>query len=218
MRYWTSPSLVESHFLCPVVSPVGSFECGGAFGDHRSDDAADPADPDAGHQPRDRHWCAGAVQCVARAIGGDHACAHRAGRRCAGALWRGASRVNDLLGRMPIIVPARGARTRPTADVMSQSRGADAQRLTKMSMRGLILITLAVLFVASWVPPVSAQPTTIEDFTMQPETRWAVLYGRGDGRCVIGATRFHAGRRPTPRADDRPCQHRQPGWVHPDAV
>ena len=59
-----------------------------------------------------------------------------------------------------------------------------------MSMRGLILITLAVLFVASWVPPVSAQPTTIEDFTMQPETRWrfftdGVMGGASSGQLVF---------------------------------
>ena len=42
----------------------------------------------------------------------------------------------------------------------------------EMSMRGLIPITLALLCAASSVPLVSAQPTTIEEFALQPETRW----------------------------------------------
>lgn len=44
-----------------------------------------------------------------------------------------------------------------------------------MSMYGLIPLSLAVLLVASWVPPVSAEATMIEDFTMQPETRWRFI-------------------------------------------
>lgn len=58
------------------------------------------------------------------------------------------------------------------------------------SMYALVPIALAVLFAGTWVPPVSAEPTTIEDFSMQPEARWrfftdGVMGGVSSGQVVF---------------------------------
>jgi hypothetical protein len=59
-----------------------------------------------------------------------------------------------------------------------------------MSMRALVPLALAAALILSPVPPVSAEETTIEDFTMQPEIRWrffadAVMGGVSSGRVVF---------------------------------
>lgn len=58
------------------------------------------------------------------------------------------------------------------------------------SSRGMILLMVAVLSVASGVPSASAEAATIEDFRLQPETRWrfftdGVMGGVSTGRVVF---------------------------------
>ena len=57
-------------------------------------------------------------------------------------------------------------------------------------MRGLVPLVLAAALVLAAPPPVSADETMIEDFTMQPETRWrfftdAVMGGVSSGQVVF---------------------------------
>jgi hypothetical protein len=57
-------------------------------------------------------------------------------------------------------------------------------------MRKMISLSLVVLAVAVWVPTVSAGPKPVEDFTMQPETRWkfftdGVMGGVSSGQMVF---------------------------------
>lgn len=66
-----------------------------------------------------------------------------------------------------------------------------------MLIRRLILSGLAALFVGSNVPPASAEPTTIEDFTLQPETRWQFITDGVMGGVSSGQLVFLA-------SDDRP--------------
>lgn len=59
-----------------------------------------------------------------------------------------------------------------------------------MLIRGLILFSLAVLLVASRATPVLAEPTKIEDFTMQPETRWRFITDGVMGGVSTGEVAF----------------------------
>ena len=63
-------------------------------------------------------------------------------------------------------------------------------------MRGLVRLVLAAALVLAAPPPVLADETMIEDFTMQPETRWRFFTRCGDGRRVVWTSRLRAGRRP----------------------
>ena len=53
-------------------------------------------------------------------------------------------------------------------------------------MRSLIPLTFAAILVIGALPPVLADKyLTIEDFTMQPQTRWRFITDTGDGRRVV---------------------------------
>ena len=83
-----------------------------------------------------------------------------------------------------------------------------------MLMRGLILFSLAALLVASRAPPASAEPTTIEDFTMQPETRWrfitdGVMGGVSSGQVVF----MQNGDRPYARMTGRVSTANRGGFI-----
>ena len=57
-------------------------------------------------------------------------------------------------------------------------------------MRGLVPLVLTAALVLAAAPPVLADETMIEDFTMQPETRWrfftdAVMGGVSSGQVVF---------------------------------
>ena len=57
-------------------------------------------------------------------------------------------------------------------------------------MRNLATLTLAALLFAAAAPPVWADKTTIEDFTMQPQTRWqfiadTVMGGESSGQVTF---------------------------------
>lgn len=83
-----------------------------------------------------------------------------------------------------------------------------------MSIYSLIPFSLAVLLVASWVPPVSAEPTTIEDFTKQPETRWrfitdGVMGGVSEGQVAY----MRDGGRPHARMTGRVSTANRGGFI-----
>ncbi len=57
-------------------------------------------------------------------------------------------------------------------------------------MRDLATLTLAALFIAAAPPPVRADKTTIEDFTMQPQTRWQFITDTVMGGVSSGQVTF----------------------------
>lgn len=83
-----------------------------------------------------------------------------------------------------------------------------------MFLRSLILLSLAVLLVASRAPPASAEPIIIEDFTMQPETRWrfitdGVMGGVSSGQLVF----MQDGGRPHARMTGRVSTANRGGFI-----
>lgn len=66
----------------------------------------------------------------------------------------------------------------------------ERQQGKEMSMRGLVPLALAAALLLAGAPRVSADERMIEEFTMQPETRWrfftdAVMGGVSSGRVVF---------------------------------
>lgn len=89
-----------------------------------------------------------------------------------------------------------GNQSRPTAlkhvrrPMLCSNPQRRCTRGNKTLIRGLILFTLSVLLAAPWAPTVSSEPTTIEDFTMQPQARWrfftdGVMGGVSSGQVVF---------------------------------
>ena len=87
-------------------------------------------------------------------------------------------------------------------------------RGNKMLVRGLISFILSVLLAASWVPTVASEPTTIEDFTKQPQARWrfvidGVMGGVSSGQVVF----MQNGDRPYARMTGRVSTANRGGFI-----
>ncbi|MFM9939726.1 MAG: CIA30 family protein [Hyphomicrobiaceae bacterium] len=81
-------------------------------------------------------------------------------------------------------------------------------------MRSLISLALSVLLTVAWGPTVSSQPTTIEDFTMQPQARWrfftdGVMGGVSSGQLVF----MQDGDRPFARMTGRVSTANKGGFI-----
>lgn len=83
-----------------------------------------------------------------------------------------------------------------------------------MLMRGLAVFALSVLLATSWAPAGSSQPTTIEDFTMQPQARWrfftdGVMGGVSSGQLIF----MQNGDRPHARMTGRVSTANRGGFI-----
>lgn len=83
-----------------------------------------------------------------------------------------------------------------------------------MSMRCLIPFTISVLLAAAGAPPLSAAEVTIEDFAMQPETRWRIFTDGVMGGVSTGQVVFQRdGERPHARMTGRVSTANRGGFI-----